>query len=491
MQKQKNNSVFSGLFWTFGERIVAQLVTTIVTIILARLLDPEHYGMISIVTVFISLCNIFVSSGFGSAVVQKKDVNDNDFNTAFVISFSISLLLYIILFFGAPLVSKFYRLPELTNVIRVMGVRLIIASLNTIQHSYIQRQMKFKKFFFATLFGTMVSAVVGVLFALLGFGVWALVAQYLTNSIIDTIVLYFICEWKPKIKYDKKKAKGLFSFGWKVLCTELIFTLEGDLRSLIVGKVFGSSDLAFYDQGKKYPSLLVTNINSSLNKVMFPAFSRQQDNIIKIKEMLRKTIKIGTYLLAPVLIGFAIVSNKFVLLLLTDKWLPAVPFIQIFCIIYLTRPLETTCHQALLAIGKSGLVMKMMAIINIFALFTLLISVFVFENVFYIAIGSLMTQLVSLILFMFEASRRLEYSFREQLNDFISPIIVSLIMGVVVFFIGKINLTFLVSLILQIATGIFIYLFLSIVLNLDGFIYLRDKFVCMIHKKKTGNYIKQ
>lgn len=210
--KNKKNSIIGGLFWTFGERITAQLVTTIVTIILARLLEPEHYGIISIVTVFISFCNIFVSSGFGSAVVQKKDITELDFNTAFIISFTVSLVMYIVIYICAPYIAKFYQMSVLIPVIRVMGIRLIIASLNTIQHAYIQRKMQFKKFFFATLFGTIVSAFLGVILAYKNFGVWALVVQYLTNTIIDTIVLLFVCEWRPKIQFNFENAKKLFSF---------------------------------------------------------------------------------------------------------------------------------------------------------------------------------------------------------------------------------------------------------------------------------------
>ena len=482
MKNDKKNSVIGGLFWTFGERIVAQLVTTVVTIILARLLDPEHYGIISIVTVFISLCNIFVSSGFGSAVVQKKEVDDNDFNTAFTISFAISLLLYLVLFLIAPFISKFYKMVELTPVIRIMGIRLIIASLNTIQHAHIQRQMKFKKFFFATLLGTIISAIVGILMAWFGFGVWSLVAQYLTNTTIDTIVLYFVCTWKPKIKLDKNKAKELYSFGWKVLCTELIFTLEGDIRSLIVGKAFGPTDLAYYDQGKKYPSLFVTNINTSINKVMLPAFSRKQDNINQLKEMLRKAIQVGAYLLAPILIGFALISKQFIMLLLTKKWLPAVPFIQIFCIVYLTRPLETACHQALLAIGKSGLVMKIMLLINLFALSTVIIAVFIFKNVLFIALGSLITAFVSLSVFIFFSYKNFKYSFKEQLEDLLEPVAISIFMGIVVYFIGKIKLNLMILIFLQVLAGTIIYAIISSIVKPEAFLYLKNKLIKIMKK---------
>lgn len=484
MTNKKNSSILSGLFWTFGERIIAQLVSLIVTIILARLLSPEHYGVISIVTVFITFCNIFVNSGFGSAVVQKKQSDDLDFNTAFVISLLLSIILYIIIFICSPFLADFYDMPLLTSVIRVMGLRLIIGALNNIQHAHIQKKMMFKKFFISTLFGTIISAFVGIALAFYGFGVWALVAQYLTNTVIDSIALLIVDDWKPKLSLSLKRAKYLFSFGWKILVTEIVYNLEGELRSLIVGKVFGSADLAYYDQGKKYPSLLVTNINSSINKVMLPAYSKEQDNKEKIKSMLRKSIQLGIFLLCPLLIGLAVVSNDFVRLFLTDKWLNAVPFIQIFCIIYLTRPLESSCHQALLAIGQSGIVMKIIIAINCIAIATIFIAVFVFKSVFMIAIGSLLSSFISITLFMKEANKYFKYTYKEQLSDIYKPILLSVLMGLIVWLVGIIKLPVWISLMLQIVAGAIVYIGISIIGKFESYLYIKNKLLSFMKKSK-------
>lgn len=484
--KEKKNSIFSGLFWTFGERIIAQLVSLAVTIVLARILDPEHYGIISIVTVFITFCNIFVSSGFGSAVVQKKNPDEDDFNTAFVIGFIMSLILYIVLFFASPYIAKFYDMPILSPVMRVMGLRLILASMNTIQHAYIQKNMQFKKFFFATLFGTVISAFIGIAMAIYGFGVWALVVQYLTNTVIDTLMLLFIGGWIPRFKFIKEKAKQLFSFGWKILVTEAVFTLEGDIRSLIVGKVFGSADLAYYDQGKKYPSLLITNINSSINKVMLPAYADKQDNIEELKKILRKSIRVGVYLLAPLLIGFAMVSKNFISILLTDKWLNCVPYIQIFCLIYLTRPLESSCHQALLGLGDSGIVMKIIIAINIFAILTIFVAVWAFKSVFLIAVGSLLSSFISIILFMIVAKKKINYTFREQFSDISETLLIGLIMGGIVYAIGLIKINIIIIFIFQILAGFVCYLGLSIVTKNKSYLFLKEK-ILNIFRKKFSN----
>lgn len=482
-EKNKKTSVMSGLFWTFGERITAQLVSLVVSIILARLLSPDHYGIISIITVFITLCNVFVSSGMGSAVVQKKDATEEDFNTCFIIGLTVSIFLYIIIFLASPYIAKFYNMKELCLVMRVMGIRIIIASLNNIQHAYIQKQMQFKKFFFATLVGTIVSAIVGIILAYNGAGVWALVAQYLTNTVIDTIVLLFVGGWIPKLQFKLSKAKKIFSFGSKVLITNLVSTLEGNIRSLIVGKVFGPSDLAYYDQGNKYPSLLVTNVNNSINKVMLPAFSKKQDNLDELKKLLRQSIRVGVYILAPLLIGFAAISDNFIRFLLTDKWIACIPYIQIFCIVYLTRPLETSCHQALLAIGKSDIVMKIIVTINAIAIVTLLVAIFVFKSVFLVAIGSLLSSLISIFLFMIMSWKKMNYSPKEQLNDIGSSLIISIIMGLIVYFIGKTKINVLVLLIVQIIVGGLIYFVLSVFTKNESYDYIRNKLFNIIKKK--------
>lgn len=482
MEESNGNNVIKGLTWTFAERIMAQLVSTIVTIILARILDPAHYGIISIVTVFISICDVFVTSGFNSAVVQKKNVTETTFNTAFIISFTISIILYIILFISAPCISEFYNMPELIAIIRVMGLRLPLAAYNSIQQAEIQRSMKFKKFFIRTSVGTIISAFVGIALALSGFGVWALVGQYLTNSIVDSIMLQVLGIWKPSLRFSIKEAKEIYSFGWKVLLTNVVSTLETDIRSLIIGKVFSASDLAYYDQGKKYPSLLVYNVNNAVNKVMLPAYSKKQDDIIGLKNMLRKSIRVGMFILAPILIGFALVSENFVHLILTDKWLLAVPYMQIFCFVYITRPLESSCHQALLAIGRSGTVLKIITIIQIFSFMTVMVAVFIFKSVLLIAAGLLLSTLVSLTGFMLMTWKYLGYSLKEQLQDILPTIIVALIMGGAVWTVSYLGFSILATFIIQILLGAIIYILLSYVFRLQAFEYIKEKLVSMLKR---------
>ncbi len=484
-QQTTKRKVVGGLFWSFGERICAQLVTLIVGIILARILSPDDYGVISIVMVFISICDVFVTGGFGTALVQKQEADKSDYNTAFYMSFGMSVVLYIILFFAAPYIALFYQRDILTNIIRVLGVRLIITSLNTVQQAHLQREMKFRKFFIATIFGTVISCAAGIIMAYCGFGVWALVSQYLTNSFIDTIVLCFVGGWNPGIKTSKKKAKEIYSFGWKVLCTNLIATSENSIRSLLVGKNFGPEDLAYYDQGRKYPALLVDNVNTTIQKVMLPTFSRMQDDKVEMKRALRRCIKLETFLLAPFLIGFAAIAQIFVPVVLTDKWTFAIPFIWVFCANYLTRPIESSCNQALLALGKSGLVFGIMAVINVASIILSLLAIFVLKSVLWVALFSLLSTFISVLCFLLFTKKLINYSFREQLADMLPSLAIAFVMGGIVYGIGYIPMNEIALLVLQVFCGILVYLLLCLITKIEPYRYLISsiKSKLKIHKK--------
>ncbi len=483
-EKNLKNKVIGGLAWIFGERMMGQLVSMIVTIILARLLAPEYYGTISIVLVCINLLDVFVTSSFGSALVQKQDADDLDFNTTFLLSFSVSLILYAMLFVAAPLVAKFYEIPELTPILRVMGLRLPIAAINNVQNAYIQRKMNFKRSFLAHMLSSVGSGVVGIAMAYCGFGVWALATQNLTNMLAVTVILSVMSEWKFKLEFSFARAKAIWQFGWKVLTTQLVVTLNDDVRSLIVGKVFGAADLAYYDQGKKYPSFMMVNISSTIDRVMLPAYSQEQENRERVLAMLRRSIRVGTYILVPVLLGFTVVSESFVKVLLTEKWIACIPFMQVFCLSYLTRPLESSSRQALLAIGKSGTVLRAIIMINITALLGVLVSVFVFESVFVIALSSLATTLVSLICFLTLSRKFFGYTFKMQLQDAAPTIAVGLIMSLVTWLVGLLNLPAIILLVVQIVVGVAVYVACSAVLKLEPFTYLWGMLKGMRKRKK-------
>ena len=368
------NKTVSGLIWRFMERCGAQGVNFVVSIILARLLAPELYGTIALITVFTAILEIFVDSGMGNALIQKKDADDVDFSSVFYFNMLMCVVLYGVMFISAPYIAKFYKDSELTPIVRVMSLVLIISGLKNVQQAYVSRTMQFKRFFFATLGGTIVAAVVGIWMAYEGYGVWALVAQNLVNKVIDTTVLWFTVKWRPKLLFSIKRLKGLVSYGWKLLASSLLDTVYNNLRQLIIGKLYSSSDLAFYNRGKQFPNFVITNINTSIDSVLFPAMSSQQDDTERVRSMTRRSIKISSYIMWPLMMGLAFTATSIVSLVLTDKWLPCVPFLRIFCFVYVFFPIHTANLNAIKAMGRSDLFLKLEVIKKVIGLIVLVLS---------------------------------------------------------------------------------------------------------------------
>ena len=308
--------VMSGLIWTFGERITAQVVSFVVSIVLARILMPEEYGTISMVLVFINIANVFVSNGLGEALVQKKESDDTDFSTIFYCSFILSCILYVVLFLVAPSLAKFYKNERLIWVLRVLAIKIPISAISTVQHAYVSKHMIFKKFFFSTLGGTLLSGVVGIAMAVYGFGVWALVFQYLMNTIIDTVVLFITVPWRPRMIFSIESARSLINYGWKLMAASLINTVYNELRSLVIGRVYTSADLAYYNKGNQIPNLIITNVDTAIGNVIFPAMVQENDNRERLKQISRRAMKTTSFLIFPMLTGLIFVARPLIICLL-------------------------------------------------------------------------------------------------------------------------------------------------------------------------------
>ena len=311
-------------------------------------------------------------------------------------------------------------------------------------------------------------------------GAWALVAQYLTNSFIDTTVLLITNDWKPRLQFSWVRAKNMLSYGWKVLVTTVVYTIEGDLRSLIIGKKFGSADLAYYDQGKKFPNLLVTNINTSISNVMFPVLSENQNDLIRLKQMCRRAVRVGIFLLSPLLIGLIGVADTFVVAVLSAKWVPCIPFLRILTLVFLVRPFTTTCQQSILSVGRSDVTLKIEILVNAVAIGILFYSVFILESVIGIAIGTLFAEGVSMVMFMYYENKIIRYSYKEQLQDLLPSLTMSTLMGGFVYLLHFLPLHEGLVLIIQIVIGAAFYLLVSYAIKFEPFIYLikmvREKF---------------
>lgn len=484
------NKVLSGLIWKFGERITAQVVTFVVSVVLARLLPTEAYGLITLVTIFITFANCIVVNGFGSSLIQKKDADNIDFSSVLYFQIGASLILYLILFFAAPLIASFFGegYEQLVPVLRVLGLRIPLTAVNNVQQAYVSRKMIFRKFFFSTIIGTAVSAFVGIFMAYRGFGVWALVGQYLTNTVMDTIILGLTIHWKPELKFSWTRLKDLFRYGWKILVAGLIGETYNELRSIIIGKLYTSNDLAFFDKGKQIPNLIVTNINSSISNVLFPAISKEQNNTLNVKNMMRRSIRTSAYIMCPMMFGLAVVAEPLIKLLLTDKWLPCVPYLQIYCISYCFEPIQTANLQAIKAVGRSDIFLKLEVIKKGSSILILLAVMR--HGVDAIAYSLLLTTLIASIVNTLPNKKLVSYSYRELTVDMSYGLLLSGVMSAVVYAEGRfLPLSTVPMLAVQVITGLAVYLLLSFLFKAEPFIYLKSTVMEYLHSFLKKNNV--
>lgn len=459
-----------GLFWKFAERIGSQIITFILSILLARILSPNDYGTIGILLVFITIADVFVNAGFGNALIQKKNADDLDFSSVFYFSFIFSVFVYIIIYFSAPAIAIFYSMPILENTLQVLALRIPIAAINCVQQAYVSRNMQFKKFFYSTLNGTLGSAVIGITMAYSGYGIWALVGQYLSNAIINTIVLFIIIEWRPKLIFSVQRVKNLFDYGWKLLLSGLIDTGYRSLNSLLIGKIYTPSDLAFFDTGKKFPMTIVTNINSSISSVLFPALAFEQDNLKQVKEHTRRAIQISSYVMWPIMLGMAACADNIVKIVLTDKWLPAVPYLQIACITYGLWPIHTANLQAINAMGRSDIFLKLEIIKKVIGIIALVISLQ--YGVLAIALSEIVTGVIGTFINAYPNGYLLKYTYLEQIKDILPGFLLSMIMGMVIIYAGEFCADIYFNLFVKIIFGIVFYILFSKLFKVDSFEYI-------------------
>ncbi len=479
--KNKKNVILSNFIWRFAERCGAQLVTAVVSVLLARLLAPDDYGMIALVSVFTNIMYVFVDCGLSTALIQKKDADDLDFSSVFYFNFAVCVLIYLIMFIAAPYIAAFYKRPGLTPIVRVISLTLVLSGVKSVQQVYVSRNMLFRLFFFSTIGGTLFSAALGLWMAYAGFGVWALVAQQLSNTTIDTLILFLTVKWRPKKMFSWQRLKGLLSYGWRLLASSLLDTVYNNLRSLVIGRIYTSADLAYYNQGQYVPDTIAVNVDSSIDSVLFPAMSAVQDEPVRVKNMTRRAIKTCVYVIAPLMMAMFFCAEPLVRLVLTEKWLPCIPYLRIFCITYMFYPIHTANLNAIKAMGRSGVYLKLEIIKKIIGLTLLLLTyrISVMAMAYSLILSSLLSQLIN----TWPNRKLLDYRYLEQLKDILPSILLAVFMGCCMWLVNLAHLPDVVTLVIQILIGAAVYLGGSALLKLDTFEYLWNVVKPKIQKK--------
>ncbi len=476
----KREHVISNFLWRFCERFGSQLVTLVVSFLLARMLDVEVYGLTSKVAVITAVLLVFVDSGMGNALIQKKDPDDLDFSSVFYFNVCFCLLLYTALFFASPAISRMYREPELTPILRVLGLTVVVSGVKNVQQAYVSKTMQFKRFFFASLGGTLPSAALGIFMAKRGFGVWALVAQQLSNVTLNTAILWLTVGWRPIRAFSLERLKGLLSYGWKLLAASLLDTIYLKIYPLIIGIRYTNADLAFYERGNYIPSLITENINSSIDSVLLPVLSEQQDQKDQVREIARRAIKTSSYIMMPLMAGLAVCAEPLVRFLLTDKWLPCVPFLQVFCVVYAFYPMHTANLNAIKAMGRSDVFLRLEIIKKLLEAAVLVFSMRF--GVFAMALGLLSSDLISLGINAWPNRRLLDYSLGRQLRDLFPALALSLLMAACVYPVSLLGLPDALTLLIQVPLGAGVYVLLSKLLHVESFDYVLSAAKNLLHK---------
>lgn len=476
-----NQQIGKGLLWKLLERFGVSGTQFVLQIILARLLDPAHYGVLSIMIIFTTLANVFVQNGFNTALIQNKDVTEEDYSSVFWVSLGISGVIYAAIFFGAPLVGVFYEMPDIVVPLRVLALMLFPGALNSVQLAKVSREMDFKKVFYSNMGGILISGAAGIVIAMLGGGLWALVAQTMLNIFAACIVMFFTVRLRIRFVCNWNRVKVLFSYGWKLLASSLLDTLYQDLRSLVIGKKYDSDTLGFYNRGKQFPQFIINAVASTTQSVLLPAMSKQQDSRDGVKVLTRNSIMISSYIIFPIMAGLAGVADPLVELLLTEKWLPSVPYMQIYCFTLAFYPVHMCNLQAINAMGRSDIYLKLEIVKKSIGIASLVIAVFCFDSPIAIAMTGVFTTATSCFINAFPNKKLIDYSYFEQMKDILPSFIAAILMLAAVLAVELLGFGALLTLVIQILVGVAVYVCISAVLRLEPFRILLG----MLLKKKV------
>lgn len=463
------NSSAKSLIWSFLEQGSAKLVSLIVQIVLARFLSPEAFGIIAILLVVTNIADSIAQSGLGSAIIQRKESDDNICCTAFWLSLGLALALFAVIVSISPWVESFYEIDGLKLYLNVLGVVVLFNSINSIQRSILQKKMDFKSLFWASFISSVVSGVIGVIAAVVGFGIWSLIIQAIAQSISMCVVMKTRVTWHPRLYFSRVEAKSLIAYGWKIAATSVLNSLYTGLSDLIVGKTCTPAQLGFYSQGRKYPMAVITLATNAIQNVMFPVFARKQDDRIAFKMAVKKALVSGTFVIAPIALFCCAAAKPIVALLLTDKWLPCVPIFQMVCLSHSIMMITLVNLRAYMALGRSDLYFKLQIIKAVIALLAICGTAIATHDIYLTAFATCLSTLFN-ILFIdaFFAHQLFGYSLFKQIKDIAPSVLLSVVAAFASLFASYPFDSYGVALGIQIAVFWPVYLLGAKVLRLQG-----------------------
>ena len=474
-----NKDIMNNMGWQFLQKFSTQIVTFMVGLVLARLLTPDEYGIVAIVQLIVTFFDAFSSRGFNQALIQKKDPDDLDYSTVCWFNIGLNVVFFVGLFLLAPVIAAFYDDQRLTLMIRVVSARLIITGYNTLQNTFVQKNMLFKKLLWPSIIGATVSAVVGVTLALTGAGAWALIFQTLAGTITNTVVLFFSIEWRPQFKFSFQRLKGMSRYGISMLLTSLIESVYNELRGLMIGKMYSTADLAYHDKGRQIPTLVMSNVQDSVSSVFFAALTHENSRE-DINQKVRDNMGIMVFVMGPLLIGLASVSHPLLTFLYAEKWVGAVPYLKMYCLSYLSWVIQIPVLQALNAIGKADTTLK----ITITHCVIGLVLLFAMASIGPVAVAASVTvaNVIITVIIMMIYNKHFVYSFLDLVKDVGVTVVQLGAMVLVVTLVGNLVSHVLLQLIVQVLAGVAVYVLLSELFKNKAYLAVKNTVLKKIKK---------
>lgn len=475
------NKTIKGVGWSAADALLGQGVTFIVGLVLARLLSPDEYGLIGICLIFTTVLNGIVDSGFSNALIRKKEVTDEDYNTMFTTNMAISIILYVLLFVSAPFVSDFFHRVELTALVRVTGLVLFCNALSITQVTILAKRIDFKTKTKASLVSAVVSGVIGIAMAFMGFGVWSLVTQQLSRQLLYTLSLWVLNKWCPKFTFYKDSFKYMWGFGWKLLASGILNNVWNQLYQVVIGKCYTPSTLGHYTRANDYANLFSANLTSIVQRVSYPVLSEMQDNKERMVLGYRKLIKVTMFVTTVCMISLGAVAEPMIYTLIGTKWYEAATYLPLICVSMSLYPLHAINLNILQVLGRSDIFLYLEVPKKIVGLIP--IGIGIFCGIYYMLLASIFTGFISLYLNTWYTGKALGYTFLKQLRDIFPSYLTAFVIAFAVYFLKYLLLPYYIILVIQIFIGVVVGLIVSELFKFEEYLELKSIVLKLIKRK--------
>ena len=483
-EQNLSKKTINGVGWSAADALLGQGITFIVGLVLARLLSPTEYGLIGIVMIFVVILNSVVDSGFSRALIRKQDADDNDYNTMFYTNLAVSVVLYIGLFFSAPLIARFFEREELVSLVPVMGLMVVINSLSLVQYTILSKRIDFKTKTKVSLIASLTSGVIGIACAFYGLGVWSLVAQKLSQQSLYTIFLWNYNKWWPSIRFSKKSFFYMWGFGWKLLVSRLLAEVWGQLYQVVVAKFYSPATLGQYSRSREYANIFSSNLTAIVERVSYPALSLIQDDKARLVAAYRRVIKVTMFVTAVCMFSLGAVSDPLIFCLIGPQWHQAAIFLPLICISMSLYPLHAINLNMLQVQGRSDIFLYLEIIKKVIAIGPLCLGIFV--DIYWMLIGSIITGIICIFLNTYYTGKKLGYTTWKQLKDIAPSYGTATLVAVSVYFFKYLPLSYWVILPIQIVVGAAVFFFVCEKTKMEEYVAVKEialQYILKLRKK--------